>query len=232
MGKDEVLGIIASSALPERLKLYLAASLGPRRGSRLGRLLKKDPVSLAGNLAALFRSAEEALAVDAGEAVSAAGFNYNNAAPGRLGAALAELRAAVFLRGEGFSGIQLLPQAASKTADLSACRGGKTYAFEVCCLAGGPPLAARVEPAAGKLTALLCAKYRKKIAQARTCRKKSGLTNCGLFIALDPEGFGPPPDPDTLAALAAEVYRGSDIRPGEHLCLISGETAAVFPAWD
>lgn len=224
MRKQEVLSIISSSALPPRVKAYLARVACGERGCALKAGLKKDPAGLAAEAGRLLAAAGKILDRPGDEALFITGFNPNNMAPGRLEAALAELRAAVFLRREGFGAISFIAQARGVSADVSGVNGGRPYVFEVCCLeaeAGPVPAAA-----------LLGVKYEKKKRQLNTARKKRGIKHGGLFLACDPLGLGAGAEEAVLGELARAVYEEKNRPAFTHLCLLSGSRGAVYPPWE
>lgn len=210
----------AFSALPGPVRACLKAA-----GPGLRAAAKKDPARFSKNISALLAAAAAALACGAPEALFLTGFEAGDCTPGRLDAALAELRAAVFLRAEGFSEICAVPRSAGKTADLRARRGGEDYLFEVRWVRGGFG-----GGAAGKLSA----KCLKKAAQLRAGLKKTGAGRGGIIFAGEPLGFGRfRPSAALAAAAAAVTVPPRSGRAGNiSVCLISGDEAAVFPPWD
>ncbi|PIU17802.1 MAG: hypothetical protein COT18_12075 [Elusimicrobia bacterium CG08_land_8_20_14_0_20_59_10] len=224
MRKPEVLSSIRASALPPRVQEYLARIACGERGSALKAGLKKDPAGLAAEAGRLLAAAGRILDRPGDEALYITGFNPNNMAPGRFEAALAELRAAAFLRREGFREISFIAQARGISADISGVKGGRGYVFEVCCL----------EAAAGQLpaAALLGVKYEKKKRQLNTARKKRGIRRGGLFFACNPLGLGAGVDEAALGKLARAVYEEKKSPAFTHLCLLSGSRGAFFPPWE
>ena len=222
MRKAGILDLIARGALPEKVKLCLAGAVSRTEGSEIKKALRKDPAALLSGVGELLGSAARILGLPEESVLFITGFNPNNCAPGRFEAALAELRAAVFLEGQGFERLELVEQSGSRTADLAGSRDGRRCVFEVCRLkqTGVPAGAGR-----------LGAKYAKKIKQARVSRKKLGCAAGGLVLVDGPLDFGRlAPDP-ALLALAAEVTPGKSGAWNEHLCLIRGNGCAFWPPW-
>ena len=220
MNKAGVLELIAGSALPEGIKTCLAGTAAMKETSALKKALRKDPAGLLRGIGGLLVAAAGVLGLPGEAALFITGFNANNRAPERFEAALAELRAAVFLASLGFSGLELVAQSGSRTADLSGRRGGLRCVFEVCRLRddGSPAGIERLR-----------SKYAKKIRQVKVSRKKYACGLGGLVLLDGPLGFGPlAPDP-ALLALAARVSPAGNKAGGEHLCLIRGNGYAVWP---
>ena len=209
----------AFSALPGPVRACLGAA-----GPGLRAAAKKDPARFSKNMNALLAAAAAALGCRAEEALFLTGFEAGDRTPGRLDAALAELRAVLFLRAEGFEGIRALPRAAGKTADLRAGRAGEEYLFEVRWVRGG-----FAGCAAGKLSA----KCLKKAAQLRAGLKKTGAARGGIIFAGEPLGFGRfGPSAELAGAAAAVTVPARRGRAGNiAVCLISGNEAAVYPPW-
>ncbi len=101
MNRAAVQKAVAESRLPVKIKEYLSVFAAGGADSDLRRLLKADPQRLLADISLLIGRAAETLGVPREEALFATGFDPRNFAPGRLEAALAELRAAEFLAGEG-----------------------------------------------------------------------------------------------------------------------------------
>lgn len=221
MNKAGILMLVARCGLPEKVKACLAGAASRPGGSAIKKALKKDPAALLSGLGDLLGAAGAVLGLPGESALFVTGFNANNTAPDRFEAALAELRAAVFLASQGFEKLALVEQSGSRTADLAGTRDGHRYVFEVCRLRDdGIPAGVK----------RLSSKYAKKISQVKVSRKKCGCALGGLVLLDGPLGFGPLlPDP-ALKPLAAEVCAGKDGR-GEHLCLIRGNGYAVWPEW-
>ena len=219
MRKKEVLAAIGASPLPRLVKDYFVRASGAARGSALKGGLKKDPAAFLKSLHGLLSSAGKILGRPAQEVLFITGFNPNDLAPERFAAALAELRAVLFLDGEGFSGLKFMPQAEGLSADISGVKDGQLCVFEVCCLRSGGLL-----PAAG----LLGGKYEKKKRQLNNARKKLA---CGLFFAADPLALLEPADAAALKELARALHAEKKGPAGTHICLLSGAAGAVFPPW-
>jgi hypothetical protein len=207
----------AYSALPAPVRTCLRAA-----GPALRSVAKKDPAGFVKNLLRLLSSSSAALGCRAEEALFLTGFDGSNGTPGRLDAALAELRAVLFLKSEGFTGIGALPRTAGKTADLRAERAGEKYLFEVRWVRDG----------FGAETAeKLSAKCLKKAAQLRAALKKSGAGSGGVIFVAEPLGSGPLRPSRALAAAAASVRLPARGGPKISVCLVSGNEAAVSPPW-
>jgi len=238
MNRAALQNVVAGARLPEPVKKYISIFSACGSGSGFRRRLKAGPARLLANIANILDQAGDILGIPAQEALFATGFNPGNLAPGRFEAALAELRAVVFLAAEGFSAISLVPQTRSRTADITAARGGNTYAFEVRCITGGERPAADLYGAKGRFEingeaalTLLEKKYRKKMPQASCSRKKGRLSHCGLVFVLNAENAAPFSASAALEGLAADLYENVGRPPRAHLCLISGEKTGVYPAW-
>lgn len=179
---------------------------------------RKDPEGFGRELRLLLQAAAGLFGCTAEEALFLTGFDKNDTTPARLEAALAELRAAVFLESEGFSGIRPLARSAGKTADLAAERGGRRYVFEVRWVSGG---------FGADAVRRLKAKCRRKAAQAGTAAKKSGASARGVVLV---EGVRS--GAGSSARLAETALAVSPAANGAHVCLISGRGSAVCPPWD
>lgn len=221
MNKAGILELIARCGLPGKVKACLAGAASRTESSSIKKTLRKDPAGLLSGIEELLNSAAGVLGLPAETVLFVTGFNANNLAPGRFEAALAELRAAVFLASQGFEKLELVEQSGSRTADLAGTRSGHRYVFEVCRLRDdGVPAGVK----------RLSSKYAKKISQVKVTRKKYGCALGGLVLLDGPLGFGPLlPDPALLLP-AAGVCAGRDGR-AEHLCLIRGDGYAVWPDW-
>lgn len=223
MNKAGLIELVAGSALPPALKVYLRGVLAGNLPSSLREALKKDPEGFLAGVGGLLREAGLALGCAGDEALSRSGFDGNNLAPDRLEAALAEMLALVFLRSEGFFSLGFIGRGAGKTADISAARGGLRYAFEVCSARTGE---------ADLSVDFLELKYDKKIRQARASGKKDGLDRAGFILVSGPLFFsGFRPD-ERLAGLARGLYERKNRHPATHICLLAGGGAAVFPGWE
>lgn len=206
----------AFAALPAPVRACLKAA-----GPGLKAAARKDPPGFAKELLGLLNSAAAALNSAPAEVLFLTGFDSCDGTPGRLDAALAELRAALFLRHEGFEDIRPVARAAGRTADLAASRGGREYLFEVRWVRGGFGAGA---------AARLSAKCEKKSAQLRAGLKRSGAELGGIIFVGEPLGFGKFRDSLELAAVAAAVTVPAR-RRGLHVCLVSGWDTAVSPPW-
>lgn len=239
MNRAAVRKAIADALLPLQVKEYLSAFADSGADSEFRRALKADPARLLADISRLIDRAAAVTGILREAVLFATGFHPGNLAPVRLEAALAELRAADFLAGESFSAVCLVPGARGKTADITASRGGNTYAFEVRCVTGfrGSAPASffdkegRLRPAGEKAVALLVKKYRKKMPQAAVSKKKAGLSHCGLVLVTSINDFSPFNETNGMKTLAKAVYERTGSRPGEHICLLAGGQAAVFPDW-
>lgn len=222
MDKAGVLKLIDRCGLPERVKLCLAGVATGTGGSGIKKALKKDPAALLSGVGGLLSSAAAIFALPEESVLFITGFNPNNSAPERFEAALAELRAAAFLAGQGVEGLRLVEQSGSRTADLAGTRGGRRCVFEVCRLreTGVPAGPERLR-----------AKYVKKIRQVKVSRKRCGGGLGGLVLVDGPLAFGPFVPEPALLALAAEASPVKDAAGGEHLCLLRGSGYAVWPRW-
>ncbi len=222
MKKAELTGLIAASSLPDGLKLYLQAMVSHKAPCSLRGGLRKDPAGFIATLSRLLAGGSMALGCSAQTALFATGFDVKNLAPNRLEAALAEILAALFLRGEGFAELKLIEPDLGRTADIAALRGGLSYAFEVRCLkSGGGPLGAD----------LLVNKYDKKFPQARNAIKKYGFDRAGVVFVREPCAFaGFAADPE-LEGLAHEVYSQKKSPRAAHICLLDRGRAGFYPPW-
>ncbi|HCC47621.1 MAG TPA: hypothetical protein DEQ38_05830 [Elusimicrobia bacterium] len=208
--------LLAAADLPPAVSGCLAAA-----GPELRAALKKDP-SLIKKLKRFLDAAGAVLGLPAGTALFFTGFAPGDRTPGRLEAALAELRAALFLRSEGFDGIRAVERAAGKTADLRARRAGTEYFFEVRRVTGGLD---------GDPVKRLAAKLEKKSAQVRTTLKRHGGSAAGgIIFAAGALHFGAFRRSRALLETARAAH-SSQARPGLHVCLLEGGSCAVFPPW-
>lgn len=207
----------AFSALPAPVRACLRAA-----GPGLRSAAKKGPAGFVRNLLDLLSASSSALGCGAGEALFLTGFDGSDGTPGRLDAALAELRAVLYLKSEGFNDVCALPRAAGKTADLRATLAGEEYLFEVRWVRGG----FGAEPAKR-----LSAKCLKKAAQLRAALKKAGAGRGGMIFVAEPLGFGRFGASRALASAAASVILPARGGIKMCVCLISGDKAAVFPPW-
>jgi len=182
--------------------------------------LRRHPAAAA-ELKELLSSAGALFGCLAGETIFYTGFEPGDATPGRLDAALAELRAALFLAGEGFAGIKPQGRSECRTADLAATRGGEEYLFEVRWVSGG---------FGADAVKKLSAKCERKAAQLRAALKRAPAGRGGVvFVAgpLFPAAAWRGPDLDS----AARAVHAAQSRSGLHVCLLAGDASAVFPPW-
>jgi len=221
MNREGVLGLLEKSGLPGELKDYLAAALRGRAPSSLRARLKKSPAEFIAGAERLFSEAGAILGLPAEEALRAGGFDAANKAPGRLEAALAELRAVVFLRDSGYGELAFINRGTGRTADLYGVKKGEGAVFEVCCLKEG---------CTSFSVKLLALKFDRKICQVNASRKKTGCVRGGLFFVASPADFGVSGAPARLEVLAREVYEAKGRRPFTSICLISGGLCAAYPA--
>jgi len=240
MNREELHKIISGSRLPARVKKYISAFADSGADSWLKYIFKAAPVSLLANISSVMEQAAANLGLSPEEVLFATGFHPGNLAPERLEAALAELLAVNFLAREGFSSISSVPQSRSKTADITAARGGSTYAFEVRCVTRDsgfsavdfiPDAEGRIKEAGQKALPVLEKKYRKKMPQAACSRKKNNLSHCGLIFVVNSSNFAPFAESEGLTELAAALYKKVGSPERQHLCLLSGGETGVFPAW-
>jgi hypothetical protein len=150
------------------------------------------------------------------------GYKTSNKDKGRRAAALAELRAAVFLKEQGFGGIRLVPPSDRPTADILASRGKQTYAFEVQCVTRASSFSAPVGAKAPG--AVLAVKFCAKIKQANAFRKRNALDGLGVVLVLDSGG-------GDAAALARAAHECAGSPAGAHACVLADGEAGVWPPW-
>lgn len=239
MNRAAVQKAVAEAPLPVQVKEHLSALLAGGADSDFRRELKASPARLLADISRLLSRAAGLTGIPKEKVLFATGFHPGNLAPARFEAALAELRAADFLAGEGFSAVSLVPGARGKTADITARRGGNTYAFEVRCVTGIEVSDAgtcfdgegRIKPAGEKAAALLVKKYRKKMPQAAVSKKKAGFSHCGLVLAAGVIDLSPFIRAGGVTMLARAVYERTGSRPREHICLLAGGNTGVFPGW-
>lgn len=226
---------IENSGLPAQVKEYLLRASSLKTRSPIKTAAGKDPGGFLATLDSLLTEAGAALGCPAAEVLFITGFNKNDLAPARFAAALAEIRAAVFLAREGFTGLTLLRPQQSTSADLAGARRGRRYVFEVRCITSAPgPLAylftksGRPKEPAPDAVKYLRLKYEKKIRQVNSTRKRTGSSHGGIVLAL---GLAPCADHSDLEALAAAVHLAKGSPPLTRICLLSGAAGAVYPAW-
>lgn len=241
MTKREILKLIEASGLPAEVKKYCANIAGGGLRSSLKTALKKNPGVVIGNIDGLLTAASSILARSKDELLFATGFNRNNGSPERFEAALAEIRAAVFLHAGGFSDLKLIGPGMKKTADIYGTLGGEKYVFEVCCVqtAAAPASIDHLYDKSGVVTATsgrkqvdyLELKYDKKVRQVRSSRKEYGCARGGLIFVVDPSGFSAFADGAGLEELARELYVRKNKPSSTHICILSGGNGRVFPGW-
>jgi len=224
MRKNEVLAVINDSGLPARVKDYFARAAGGKRASALKAGLKKDPAGVIKSVDGLLAAAGGILGRPKDDVLFITGFNSNDLAPERFDAALAELRAVLFLHGEGFRELAFLPQAKGISADISGVHDARPYVFEVCCLRAEDGLVSAAE--------VLGVKYEKKKRQMNNARKKLPGARGGLFFAAGPLAASAAADKAALDRLARTLYEEKKEPPFTHLCMLSGGLGAVYPPWE
>lgn len=241
MTKPEILELIESSDLPGSVKRYCANILGGGLRSSLKTALKKNAGAVIGNMERLLAAASPILARSKEELLFATGFNKHNTSPERFEAALAEIRAAVFLHEAGFSGLELIGTGIKKTADIRGVRDGKKYVFEVCCLQTANELASvdyliddfgTPVKSGKKPVDYLELKYDKKVRQVNSSRKEYGCAGGGLIFVVNAINFRRFTDGSDLEELARELYARKNEPPFTHICILSGGFGCVFPEWE
>jgi hypothetical protein len=221
MRREAILALLAGSALPEGLKSYLAAALRRGRGFSFTQELKRDPEAFLASCGRLLGAASRALGRPGEELLFATGFGLANLAPHRLEAAFAELRAALFLHGQGFSCVELVGTCARPSADLSAEKDGLRWAFEVRCLS-----------AEGELDAgLLAGKYQDKLPQAGAALKRRGFDRAAVVLVRGPLAPGTFRAEPALEALAAAALPAEKRKTAVRLCLLDRGRFGVSAAW-
>jgi hypothetical protein len=150
------------------------------------------------------------------------GYGPANKDRNRRAAALAELRAAVFLKEQGFSAIRLVPPSDRPTADILAARGKRTYAFEVQCVTRASSFSA---PGGAKAPgAVLAVKFCAKLKQAKAFRKRNALDGLGVILVLASGG-------GDAAALARAAHECAGSPAGAHACVLAEGAAGIWPPW-
>ena len=223
MDKYGVLKYIEGSGLPADVKGYFAKVVGRNYRSALRAGLKRNPAALIRNIDRLLGTGSGILGCSKEEALFITGFNKNDMAPERFEAALAEIRAVVFLHREGFCNLRLIRQNGCTSADISGTRGNQNYVFEVCCLQADN----NVNP-----VDYLGLKYDKKKRQLNSARKKYKCERGGLIFAARPDVFEGFAHKAGLRDLAVGLYSKKNNPPFTHICLLSGDKGSVFPEWD
>lgn len=168
------------------------------------------------------------------------GYKTSNKDKGRRAAAMAELRAAVFLKEQGFSDIRLVSPSNKPTADILASRGRRTYAFEVQCITRQSSFSAvnhkvgingEVLESFRDPESVLVAKFRQKIKQANASRKRGKLDRSAVVLVIDSPNFSPFICGGDLAGLARAAYEGAGAPQGAHACVLADGDAGVWPPW-
>ena len=229
MKKTAAARSIEDSALPDRVKSALLHTCAAGR-SPVKTALSADPAAFLTAIAGLLARGAKALGLEESEALFVTGFNPNDAAPGRFSAALAEIQAAVFLAGTGFTGLSLIPQRAGISTDLSGEFGGETYFFEVRSIRRGGPLdylfkKKALLPAAEAVEYLVL-KYDKKVRQLNCARKRLGGRQGGVIFSLD---IFCAAEESALCRLAEAVHTAKGSPALTHVCLLAAATGAAFP---
>ena len=227
--------------MPASVKEYCAAIIRNGVSSSLKDALKTDAAKVLENIDRLLTMGGDILGCPKEEVLFTTGFNKNNRAPERFESALAELRAAVFLHNEGFTGLKLIGAGPKKSADIFGVRGGQKYVFEVCCIQTASELASvdyivdssgSPTPTSGKKPVdYLEVKYDEKLGQVNSSRKEYGCERGGIVFVINPYNFIVFIDDADLKELAGELYARKQKSRFVHVCLLSGGRAAVFPAW-
>lgn len=215
---------IEESGLAGSVKEYCAGIIRSGSGSSLKDALKADAAKVIENIDGLLTAVGDILGCSKEEVLFTTGFNKNNMAPERFESALAEIRAAKFLHNEGFSGLKLIGAGAKKTADIFGVREGWKYVFEVCCIQRKDELTAAPSDHLG-------AKYDEKLVQVNSSRKEYGCERGGVVFVTDPYNLFTLTDDADLKKLAGEVHARKNKSRFVHVCLISGNSGAVFPEW-
>jgi len=227
MGRTAILQKIEASGLAGGVKTYCAGIMRGNLSSSLKDALKVDAAKVITNIDLSLAEGGEILGCSKEDVLFATGFNKNNRAPERFESALAEIRAASFLHREGFSGLKLIGQSSKKTADISGVKAGRKYAFEVCCIQKKGDLSS----AGGADLDRLAAKYDEKVMQVNSSRKECGCEGGGVVFVINPYNFLTFTDDADLKTFARRLYAGKSRSRSVHVCLISGDSSAVFPEW-
>lgn len=237
MHKTALLALIETSRLAGNIKELFARAVTAKSPSGLKTAIKNNPQAFIQNVDRMLTACGAILGYSKADVLFITGFNKNDMARERFEAALAELRAVLFLNSEGFSSLKLLPQASATGADITGMRGGRNYIFEVRCL--------RADDAAGPLAYLfsntrkpqqgaveyLRRKYDKKIRQVNSSRKRTGNKYGGVIFALNPACFSAGPGAPELKTLAAALHLAKNSPPYTHIGLLAGPVGCIFPDW-
>jgi hypothetical protein len=221
MDKPGALKLIESSGLPGDVKGYFANVVGGSVSSALKAGLKKNPSALIKNIDRLLGAGSGILGCSKEEVLFITGFNKNDMAPERFEAALAEIRAVVFLHREGFCDLRFIACNGGTSADIAGTRGNQNYVFEVCCLQTDNDFSADY----------LELKYDKKNRQLNSSRKKYKYERGGLIFATRLAGLEGVARKDDLKKFALGLYERKNNPPFTHICLLSGDEGSVFPEW-
>ena len=240
MTKAEILKLIESSELPGEVKRYCSGIVSGGLNSSLKTALKKDAAAVIGNIDKLLGAGSGILSRPKEELLFATGFNGKNTSPERFEAALAEVRAAAFLNGEGFTGLKLIGTGMKRTADISGERAGKKYVFEVCCIQTTHDLSSveYLTDSAGRLRKFgkgpvdyLELKYDKKVRQVNSSRKEYGCAGGGVIFVVEPYGLSSFVRTPELEKIASGLYERKNRPSNTHICILSGDIGCVFPEW-
>ena len=221
MDRSGILKLIQRSALPGDIREYLARVVGGGSGSSLKAALKEDPAALLKNMDRLLGEASGILGCSKEEALFITGFNKNDLAPERFEAALAEIRAVVFLNREGFSALRFISRDTGTSADIFGRKNEQNYVFEVCCCQADKDLNAEY----------LELKYDKKRRQVNSSRKKQKCAFGGLIFAVRPSDFKGFADEEALKNIAGELHERKNKPGNTHVCILSGNSGVAFPKW-
>ena len=223
MDKPGALKLIESSGLPKDVKWYFARVVARKPHSALKAGLKKNPAALIKNIDRLLGAGSGIVGCAKEEVLFITGFNKNDMAPERFEAALAEIRAVVFLHREGFCDLRFIAQNGGTSADISGTKGDQNYVFEVCCLQADKDI---------NSVDSLELKYDKKKRQLNSSRKKHKCERGGLIFAAKPAVFEGFAHKAGLRELACALYARKNNPSSTHICLLSGDKGSVFPEWD
>ncbi len=127
----------------------------------------------------LFARAFEITGTSPGDLLRHTDFHAADLGLDRLDAALAELRAVVFLHEQGFRDIRLLPGGSQAEADIVAMRAGKRYAFDVVTSHHG------VDRDVEDLAPFICAKIQEKLDQLQGTANRHACQERGLIVVVN-----------------------------------------------